>query len=46
MMRKVQINDPGDTHFLESQMGDKCDFTAENDRIWGKKVVWTPETAK
>ncbi|MDE6159009.1 MAG: DNA-directed RNA polymerase subunit beta' [Bacteroidaceae bacterium] len=39
MMRKVQINDPGDTNFLESQMVDKFDFTAENDRIWGKKVV-------
>ena len=39
MMRKVQINDPGDTNFLESQMVDKLDFNAENDRIWGKKVV-------
>ena len=39
MMRKVQINDPGDTTFLEQEMVDKLDFAAENDRIWGKKVV-------
>lgn len=39
MMRKVQINDPGDTRFLELQMLDKLDFADENDRIWGKKVV-------
>ncbi len=39
MMRKVQINDPGDTIFLESDVVDKLDFTEENDRIWGKKVV-------
>ena len=39
MMRKVQINDPGDTTFLEQEMVDKLDFAEENDRIWGKKVV-------
>ena len=39
MMRKVQINDPGDTTFLEQQMVDKLDFAEENDRICGKKVV-------
>ena len=39
MMRKVQINEPGDTRFLESQIVDKLDFAEENDRIWGKKVV-------
>ena len=39
MMRKVQINDPGDTAFLESDIIDKLDFAEENDRIWGKKVV-------
>ena len=39
MMRKVQINDPGDTSFLESDIVDKLDFAEENDRIWGKKVV-------
>ena len=39
MMRKVQIDEPGDTRFLEQQIVDKLDFSEENDRIWGKKVV-------
>ena len=39
MMRKVQINEPGDTNFLEQELVDKLDFREENDRIWGKKVV-------
>ena len=39
MMRKVQIEEAGDTRFLESQIVDKLDFMEENDRIWGKKVV-------
>ena len=39
MMRKVKINDPGDTTFLEQEVVDKLDFAEENDRIWGKKVV-------
>jgi len=39
MMRKVQIEEPGDTRFLELQVVDKLEFAAENDRIWGKKVV-------
>jgi DNA-directed RNA polymerase subunit beta' len=39
MMRKVQIDEPGDTRFLELQVVDKQDFMDENDRIWGKKVV-------
>ena len=39
MMRKVQIDEPGDTRFLEQQIVDKLDFAEENDRIWGKKVV-------
>ena len=39
MMRKVQINEPGDTRFLEQQIVDKQEFAEENDRIWGKKVV-------
>ena len=39
MMRKVRIDDPGDTTFLEQEMVDKLDFAEENDRIWGKKVV-------
>ncbi len=39
MMRKVQINEPGDTCFLEQEIVDKLDFAEENDRIWGKKYV-------
>jgi DNA-directed RNA polymerase subunit beta' len=39
MMRKVRIDDSGDTIFLEQELVDKLDFADENDRIWGKKVV-------
>ncbi len=39
MMRKVEIQDGGDTRYLEKQIVDKIDFLEENDRIWGKKVV-------
>ena len=39
MMRKVQIDEPGDTRFLEQDVVDKQEFAEENDRIWGKKVV-------
>ena len=39
MMRKVQIEDPGDTNFLEGQLVHKDDFIQENDDIFGMKVV-------
>jgi DNA-directed RNA polymerase subunit beta' len=39
MMRKVRIEDPGDTIFLENQLVHKDDFIEENDEIFGKKVV-------
>ncbi|MBN1953084.1 MAG: DNA-directed RNA polymerase subunit beta' [Bacteroidales bacterium] len=39
MMRKVEIEDPGDTKFLEKQVVDKWEFMEENDWIFGKKVV-------
>ena len=39
MMRKVRIQDPGDTIFLENQLIHKDDFIQENDEIFGKKVV-------
>jgi len=39
MMRKVRIEDPGDTIFLENQLAHKDDFIKENDGIFGKKVV-------
>ncbi|MCF0244411.1 MAG: DNA-directed RNA polymerase subunit beta' [Bacteroidaceae bacterium] len=39
MMRKVRIEEPGDTSFLEQDLVDKLEFNEENDRIWGKKIV-------
>ena len=39
MMRKVSIQDSGDTTFLENQLVHKDDFIRENDEIFGKKVV-------
>ncbi|MCM4169715.1 DNA-directed RNA polymerase subunit beta' [Arenibacter antarcticus] len=39
MMRKVRIQDPGDTIFLENQLVHKDDFIKENDDIFGQKVV-------
>jgi DNA-directed RNA polymerase subunit beta' len=39
MMRKVEIEDPGDTRFLEKQAVDKIEFMEENDSIFGMKVV-------
>ncbi|GIV28155.1 MAG: hypothetical protein KatS3mg027_1969 [Bacteroidia bacterium] len=42
MMRKVEIVEPGDTNFLEQQIVSKIEFMAENDRIYGNKVVLDP----
>jgi DNA-directed RNA polymerase subunit beta' len=39
MMRKMEIEDPGDTKFLQGDLVNKIDFQAENDLIWDKKVV-------
>ncbi|MEM8508988.1 MAG: DNA-directed RNA polymerase subunit beta' [Bacteroidota bacterium] len=39
MMRKVRIEDAGDTIFLENQLVHKDDFIRENDEIFGMKVV-------
>ena len=39
MMRKVIIEDPGDTRFLEKQSVEKSEFMDENDRLFGKVVV-------
>jgi DNA-directed RNA polymerase subunit beta' len=39
MMRKVEIEDAGDTRFLEKQIVDKNDFTTENDWVFAKKIV-------
>jgi len=42
MMRKVEIEDPGDTRFLENEVVNKIDFMEENDWIYGKKVITEP----
>ena len=42
MMRKVEIEDPGDTRFLERQLVGKWEFMDENDWIYDKKVVVDP----
>ncbi|MDD3132037.1 MAG: DNA-directed RNA polymerase subunit beta', partial [Bacteroidales bacterium] len=42
MMRKVEVDDPGDTKFLENELVNKIDFQEENDWIFGKKVVGDP----
>ena len=39
MMRKVKIQDSGDTIFLQDQLIHKSDFIDENDSIYGKKIV-------
>ena len=39
MMRKVEIEDAGDTRFLEKQIVDKGDFTTENDWVFAKKII-------
>src|SRR5438067_8580459 len=39
MMRKVTIEDAGDTKFLEGDTEDRLDFNTENDWIYDKKVV-------
>merc|ERR1712224_777402 len=39
MMRKVKIQDSGDTIFLQDQLVHKSDFIDENDSIYGKKII-------
>ena len=47
MMRRVQIEDPGDTTFLEGEAVEKYDFLEMNDWIFDKKFVEEPgESAK
>jgi len=42
MMRRVQIEDPGDTHFLEGEAVEKYDFLKGNDYIYDKKFITEP----
>ncbi len=39
MMRRVQIEDAGDTSFLEGEAVEKYDFLEQNDWIFDKKIV-------
>ena len=39
MMRKVRIQDPGDSIFLENQLVYKSDFIIENNNLYSQKVV-------
>ena len=39
MMRKMEIEDPGDTKFLQGELINKIDFQEENDAIWEMKVI-------
>lgn len=42
MMRKVIVDDPGDTKFLEKQSINRLEFMEENDWIFGKKIIVEP----
>jgi DNA-directed RNA polymerase subunit beta' len=39
MLRRAQIEDPGDTTFLEGEAVEKFDFLEQNDWIFDKKVI-------
>jgi DNA-directed RNA polymerase subunit beta' len=39
MMRKVTVEDAGDTKFLEGDTEDRHDFNTENDYIFDKKII-------
>ncbi len=46
MMKKVVINDSGDTMFLEEPLINKFEFMETNDKLYGMKVVTDPATPK
>ncbi len=39
MMRRVEIEDPGDTKFLEGEPVEKYDFLEENDWVFDKNII-------
>jgi DNA-directed RNA polymerase subunit beta' len=39
MMKKVEVEDSGDTRFREKQVVDKWDFIDENDRIFSMNII-------
>jgi DNA-directed RNA polymerase subunit beta' len=45
MMRKVRVQDPGDTLFLEDQLIHTKDFIFQNDKLYGMKVVEDADSA-
>ena len=42
MLRKVLVEDAGDTNLLEQDIVDKQDIKDANDALWGKKVITDP----
>ena len=46
MMKKVEIEDPGDTKFMPQQIVSKDEFMNENDFIYNKKIIVDPGDAK
>jgi DNA-directed RNA polymerase subunit beta' len=42
MMRKVRVEDSGDTRFLEGELVNRIDFHEVNDEIYGQMVVVDP----
>lgn len=42
MMKKVEIDDPGDTSLLENQIVNKFEFMSKNDEMYGKVIVEDP----
>ncbi len=42
MMRKVQVEDPGDSDFLQGEIVERIEFLEENNRLFGKKIVVEP----
>ncbi len=42
MMRRIEIVDPGDTHFLEGEAVERSEFVAMNDGLFDKKFVTDP----
>ncbi|MBN2663683.1 MAG: DNA-directed RNA polymerase subunit beta' [Bacteroidales bacterium] len=42
MMRKVEVEDAGDSDFLQGEIVERIHFLEENDRLFGKKIIVDP----
>ncbi len=42
MMRKLEVEDPGDSNFLQGEIVERIAFLEENDRLFGKKIIVDP----